>query len=354
MEISTLISFLTSASLFASQIFISLMVKEWGGSNFLIGLTVSLYFAAFFLSSYIFGKLADRFGPVFFLRLGLLLSTFFFALQMLAHGPLSLLAVRALAGLAAGMFPAALTVYAYADRGKIGKFKAYGALGWALGAMLAGLLSSNNLIFAVSAVIFGLAFLFSLRLPDLPGVKRPSRDPFSWALFRRNWRVLLPYFLRSVSAQNLWVIFPLYLMHLGGDRFWIGIAYLVNTVSQFVMMQYIERYKSLDMFRQGLLYTVITFILYSILPNFWLVLPLQVIIAYSFSAFEVGANQALLDQNAEKASIIGILTALINLAAVIGPLLSGVFLHFWGFPGVMAFSIAVSFLALLSARKVIK
>jgi len=52
--------------------------------------------------------------------------------------------------------------------------------------------------------------------------------------------------------------------------------------------------------------------------------------------------------------VAGILTSLLNLAAVIGPLLSGLFFHFWGFPGVLFFSIAVSFAALLSAKKVIK
>ncbi|MBU0630163.1 MAG: MFS transporter [Candidatus Margulisbacteria bacterium] len=354
MEISTLIAFLTNASLFASQLFISVMVKEMGGSNLAVGLTISAYFAAFFLSAYIFGRLADFFGYALFLRLGLLLSTILFALQILARDPFSLLLVRTGAGLSAGMFPAALTVYAFKDRGLIGKFKAYGALGWALGSMLAGLLVRNNYIFIFSSVLFAVAFLFSLRLKELPVIKKSSRDPFSWELLIRNRDVFLPYFLRSLSAQNLWVIFPLYLMHLGGTRFWVGVAYFINTFSQFVLMQYVERFPGLTMFRRGIFYTLVTFILYALLQNFWLVLPLQVLIAFSFSTFEVGANQELLTRNAEKAGVAGILTSLLNLAAVIGPLLSGIFFHFWGFSGVMFFSVAVSFAALLSARKVIK
>ena len=252
------------------------------------------------------------------------------------------------------MFPASLTVYAFKDRGLIGKFKAYGALGWAVGSMLAALLVHNHYIFIISSLLFGAAFLYSLRLKELPLIRPVSRDPFSWELLFRNRAIFLPYFLRSLSAQNLWVIFPLYLMHLGGTRFWVGIAYFVNTFSQFVMMQYVERFPGLAMFRRGIFYTLVTFIFYALLPNFWLVLPLQILIAFSFSTFEVGANQELLTRNAEKAGVAGILTSLLNLAAVIGPLLSGLFFHFWGFPGVLFFSIAVSFAALLSAKKVIK
>ncbi|MGB9613140.1 MAG: MFS transporter [Candidatus Margulisiibacteriota bacterium] len=347
------IQLLTNASIYASSLFIPLMAKEFGASPFAIGLIVSAFYFAYFVSSYLFGVFSDRYGPKIFLQIGLFFSFLFFALQILAKDLWTLLWMRALAGFSAGMFPAALEVYAFRERnGKIGKFAAYGSLGWALGSLLAGFLVAYNPIFIVSSMLFVVAFVLSLKCEKISPLGRAKLIP--WDLFKRNLRIYVPYFLRAVGAQTIWAIFPLYLLSLGGSHFWIGIAYFVNAFSQFVIMQYIERFRNLYLFNIGLLCSVITFMAYALLPSFWYVFPVQVLLAFSFSTLQVGAHQQVLQRNTQKGSVVGILNSIVNFTAVIGPFLAGILLHFFGFEGVMWFAVMISLVSLISFTKVIE
>lgn len=220
MEGSNLIQILTFAAMIALSIFIPLIAQGYGASPGLIGLVVGAYNGFFFLSSYVFGLAADRYGGKYILRFGIFASALFFALQILARDFSSLLIVRCLAGAAAGAFPAALTVYAYAEqKGKIGKFAGSGSLGWAMGALLAGLISVNQTIFAMSSIFFVMAFFISLPMDRaFQRTKEISYVPFK--LIRRNARIYVPYFFRALGAQAIWSVFPLYLVWTERTRCW--------------------------------------------------------------------------------------------------------------------------------------
>lgn len=353
LEASNIIQLLTNASIYASSLFIPVLAKELGARPFEIGLVVAIFYFTYFISSYLFGVLSDRYGAKSFLQLGLFLSFLFFAFQALAKDLRSLFWLRALAGFSAGLFPAALEVYAFKEReGKVGKFTAYGSLGWALGSLLAGFLIFYNPIFIVSSILFLFSFFFSLRYREIVVSERAKFVP--WNLFRRNMRIYVPYFLRAIGAHTVWAIFPLYLLSLGGNRFWIGIAYFVNAFSQFIIMQYVERFRSLYLFNIGLLCSILTFMAYAILPNFWYVFPAQILLAFSFSTLQVGAHQHVLQKNHEKGSAVGVLNSIVNFTAVVGPFLAGILLQFLGFEGVMWFAVLISFVALISFTKVIE
>jgi len=353
MEISNVIQLLSNAAIYASSLFIPILAQEMGASSFEIGIMVSVFYLTYFIASYFLGILSDRYGLNKFLRIGLLGSSIFFALQVLAKDLPSLFWFRALAGLAAGIFPAALEVYASEERaGRVGKFTAYGSLGWALGAILAGFLGQYYLIFMVSAGLFFLSFLVSWKLKELK--HHAEAHFFPWELVRRNALVYLPYFLRAIGAQSVWAVFPLYLLSLGANKFWIGIIYFVNAGSQFLMMQHIERFRNLYLFNLGLLCSVMTFTAYTFMPNFWWVFPVQLLLAFSFSSLQVGAHQELLRRNREKATVVGILNSTVNFTAVIGPFLAGILLQSFGFRGVMWFAAMISFAGLISFTKVLK
>lgn len=353
MEKSNLIQFLSSAAILASTIFIPVMAQELGASPLLLGLSVGIFYLAYFASNYLFGILADRLCIRKMVQWGLLISAVLFYLQIFIGDLPTLLIIRFLAGLAAGVFPAALAVYAFGEReGKMGRFTAYNSLGWAAGAVLAGLIGDYNKIFIMSSAFFLVAFYASLSLKEVCSTEGTAFFP--WRLVKKNLRIYWPYFLRAAGAQTTWAIFPLYLMSTGADKFWVGVAYFVNLSAQFIMMQRIERQDNLTLFNLGLLTSAITFALYALLDNFWPVLVVQLLLAYAFSTLQVGAHQHLLSVNREKAGVIGILNSISNFNAFLGPFFAGIILTYTDYSGVMWFAAGITFIGLLSFTKVIK
>lgn len=320
----------------------------------MVGMVVGAYNAFFMLSNYLFGYLSDKYGGKNILRGGLFFSSLVFVLQVYANDLTALFWLRSLVGFAAGIFPAALTVYAFVEhKGKMGQYAGYGSLGWGIGALVAGFIVNNDTIFVLSALFFLVAFFLTFQM-DLGHVSEKEPPLIPWRVFKKNLRIYAPYFLRALGAQAIWSIFPLYLVFTGADKTWIGIAYFINLSSQFFIMQYIERFKNLYLVNIGLLCTVITFLGYALFPHLPMVLALQLLLSVSFSTLQVGALQEILTNNAERSSAVGLLNSIGNLNAVIGPFLAGLIAQNWGYVGVMWFGAAISFIGLVSFTSVLE
>jgi MFS family permease len=354
MEYSNLIQVFAYAAMMASSIFIPLMADGFGASPAVVGLLVGAYNLAFLLSSYLFGLLSDKYGGKHILKIGLLSAALFFFLQIFAQDLFSLFVVRSLAGACAGIFPAALAVYAYKEQhGKMGKFTGSGSLGWSVGAMGAGVIFNNQIIFMASAFFFLVAFFLSLRLAKIEHVPRKI-SVFPRRFFLRNARIYIPYFFRALGAQAAWAIFPLYLVFTGADKLWVGIAYFVNTFSQYFIMRYVEKFHNLYLVNVGLLLSIVTFIGYALFPYLSVVLLLQLLLAFSFSTLLVGTVQELLEVNLEQSTAIGLLNSITNFTAVISPFMAGFVAQAYGYGGVMWMAAFFTFIGLISFTTVLE
>jgi MFS family permease len=310
-------------------------------------LIVGAYNACYFLSSYIFGYLSDHFGGKKILHWGLLFAAVCFLLQIFAHDVRSLFLLRSLVGFGAGIFPAALAVYAYSEnKGKMNSFVGLGSLGWAFGSIMAGVTANNHIIFGIAGALFTLAFWLSFNLKINYAIPKKV-SIFPRTLIWRNARIYVSYFWRALGAQAVWSIFPLYLMWTGADKLWVGIAYFINTGVQFLIMQFLDKYPNLRLVRIGLFSSILTFAGYAFFPHIAIVLFLQLLLAFSFATLQVGAMSEILEQNVEQATAVGILNAIINFTAVIGPFLAGFIAESFGFIGVMWFAVFCCSLGLL-------
>lgn len=195
-------------ALSASLLFIPNLAKDLGANNTQIGIIVAVYALAMFAAS------RALFLQVF--------ADPYFVTPVLAD-PWLLALVRGLVGFSLGIYPAALTVYVYDSAGVVGRFSSLGALGLAVGTFVAGLVPFYYGIFALSCACYLLAFLisFTIKRVDEPRLRVPF---FPKDLLRRNWRVYVSFMLRHVGANSIWVTFPLFIISLGGDRFWIAHA----------------------------------------------------------------------------------------------------------------------------------
>jgi MFS family permease len=358
---SNWILFLSNASVMMSMIFIPLFADIVGANRMEIGIIGASYGIAIFFSSYFFSRASDMRDKRVFLKGGLFIAAIAFLLQVSASSALSLTIVRGVTGFALGIFTAPLIVYTYESGGKLGMFSSYGALGWAVGGMLAGIIGqlaesfvgTNPLfpywaVFVLSSVLFLVSLLISLDLPEVE-VRAMNVPLFPAALLKKNLWVYASMLLRNSGAFAIWTIFPIFLMEMGASKFWIGALFFVNTYSQFLIMRRLDIKSDALLIKAGLFLSAFVFFSYSLAAKFYHILPFQVVLAFSYSFVYVGSLLFLTRTNEERTTSVGILNSVMSLSMVIGPLFGGAISQIWGFKAVMHFAAGITFIGLLIA-----
>ncbi len=317
-----LVQLLANAGLTSGVVYIPLLATGMGANPSQIGLLVGVYQGMMLISNLIFGRWADFGDRKKFVVFGLLLSAVALGLHLLADNLPGLFLVRFLTGLAAGIFPAALVAYFYEDNPKLGRFTSFGSLGWALGALMVGLASVKS-IFTLASLLLGitagLAF-FGLRSQRV----RLTQPFFNLLVFKRNWRIYLSFLLRHLGAFSIWTIFPVYLSHLGATRFWVGFVYALNPFGQFLFMNLLERSREEVLIKSGLFLSILVFIAFGLANDYRQVIPVQIVLALSWSCLYLGSLKRLLRTNPERSTAAGMLQSVLSLAAVLGALLEGI------------------------------
>lgn len=313
---------LANGGLMATVVYIPLLATQFGANFSQIGLLVGIYQGMIFFSSLVFGRWADFGDRKRFVVFGLLASAVALGFHLFAQNLYWLFVVRFLAGICAGIFPAALVAYFYEENKRLGRFTGFGSLGWAIGAMIVGLLAGPN-IFIVSAIL--LALTAGLALFGLRSQRVRLTQPFlNIKVFKRNWRLYLSFLFRHLGAFSIWTIFPVYLVHLGASRFWVGLVYALNPVGQFVFMNLLEKGRDTVLIRAGLFLSILVFVAFGLANDFRQVIPIQLVLALSWSCLYLGSLKQLLRTNPEKSTAAGMLQSVLSLAAVLGALLEGV------------------------------
>ncbi len=318
----TTIQFFSNAGVFASIFFFPVFARDIGVNAFQLGVVIALFSVATLVSNYVFGRWADVHGRRRILQIGLLLSALASITQILAHDALTLAATRVLVGLAVGIFPSAMYAYVYDSQRKIGKFASFGAMGWGVGSALAGYLGLFWAVFLLSSVLLFVAFLVALLLTPVPEVKH--KVPFfPRKVIKTNLSVYMAVLVRHTGAHAIWVIFPLFLLDLGMDLFSVGILYVVNTGTQFIVMQFTDRFESSKLVTFGLLVSALAFVAFTFTRNFTEMFPTQIILGMSWATLYVGSLKFVMERNVERATSTGLLNSVMSISAIVGPLIGG-------------------------------
>ncbi len=324
-----------------SNVFIPIFARSLGASFFEVGVITACFGLASFISSFIFGKAADinRLRPI--VLIGLLVSTFAFLLQVFASSTLSLAIIRALVGFCMGIYPAALTVYVYYQKGSIGKFSSFGSLGWMAGFLIAGFVGNVKYLFILSSFFYFISFMAALRLKD---IEKPSLKAsyFSLEALRANIATYLSVFVRHTGAAAVWAILPLYLAFLGASNLWIGLIYAINPFLQFLIMRRLDRFRNEWLMKWGFIMSGIAFFGYFMSPNYIFIIPGMFFVAFGWSFLFVGASQLLMERSNEKATVTGILNSVIAASNIVGAILGGLTLQLYGFRETMALAVLCS------------
>jgi MFS family permease len=341
------IQVLSSAGLSGSALLIPNMLRGDFGANIIeIGLITAVFNAAVFSSSWIFGRATDVHGKRRILQMGLLITSIALFLQIFAHDTLMVGISRVFVGTACGIYPSALLCHVYENDKKVGKFSAYGSLGFGLGTFLAGAIGIYYGIFIASAAMLLLAFVISLYLPF--HAERCQKVPlFPAKIIKRNFPVYVSVMFRHIGANMIWVVYALFLADLGADPLFIGLVYGINAAAQFVFMNYVDRFGSKRLVLFGFIFSMITFPSYTLATDSWMIVPSQIMIAASWSCLYVGSVKYVMERNQEKGTSAGLLQSFLSISAIVGALLGGVATFSLGYHGTMYLATVMAGLGLL-------
>ena len=322
------INLLANAAGSASIIFIPLYARQFAATNDQIGFIVASFNGFVLFASFVFGRAADLYGIRRFLRAGLALSAVAALTQIVAHDPWTVALSRAFLGFTSGMFPAALLAYAKTADRLIGRFASLGSLGWAVGTLAAGFLdwiSPGVLwpVFGFSAGLYFAGFLLSGGAPLAPEGR--VRIPFlPVEVLRRNLPIYLSVLIRHTGANMVWVIFTLYLADIGRmSGLQIGIVFTLNPLVQFLVMRRTDRLSSGTLLATGLGLSAVTFLTFTVSADFAWILGTQVLLGVSWATLYTGALRFIAEQNREMATAGGLLTGVLSVSSIIGPIAGG-------------------------------
>lgn len=328
------VHFLSSAAVSAGAVFIPLFAARLGASHFEVGVIGAAYGMALLLANVASGVGAERRGRRAFIKLGLAVSAVSCLLQVLARSPAELLAARAVFGFAAGLYPAALTAYAFDESRRVGRFQAWGSLGFGLGALMAGLLGDNERPYLLAAAALFVAFGLSLSFVK-PAQPRLVFKVVPRAVIGRNLDVYGALLLRHTGAAAVWVLFPLYLRDLGASDLVIGVLTAINAGTQFFLMHGADRLRPGILVTGGLVCSAATFVAYALVGDWRLMVPIQVVLAASWAGLYVGCVAEIMHRNEERAAAMGLLSSTLAFSNVLGPFLGGAIAEAIGLRGAM-------------------
>jgi MFS family permease len=317
--------FLTYAANMAVWTFVPILAREeLGIDDAPIGIAVFLYSTALLLASYTFGRASDIHGRRMFILGGLLVSGGAMAVHYLLADVPSLWAIRFATGFATGIFPAAMVDYIARSSGLLGRFSAWGSLGWGVGALGAGLLAAYyediTWAFLLAAVIYLVSFLIALTLPRVEQV-RMQVPLFPRKLIRKNLHYYVPMLVRHTGAMSIWTFWPLFLIDLGADYVMVGVIQFLNPLAQFIFMYAVtDRVRATFLFPVGLVLSVVTFVSFVLARNVWELLATQVLLGVSWGCTYVGALRGVTESSEEKATAAGIFNSTTSMSAILGPL----------------------------------
>jgi hypothetical protein len=214
-----LANFLATTAATIAGTFIPLYAHQLGADDVGVGLLAALSALTVTIAGLLAGRAADRYGTRQFIVLGLLASAISTLLQVFAFDFVSLVVLRALNGLALGVYPAALISHVQASKERLGQFSAFGSLGWTAGSLLAGTIATYFTIrgtFVAASLLFFIAYLLALRFGVRPPDPTPQKTASLWEVFLSKRSTFISVLIRHIGAHMIWAFWPLFLQQLGG------------------------------------------------------------------------------------------------------------------------------------------
>ena len=333
----------TSASGNILWIYLILHARSRGASEVVVSL-ITTSSSLMLLTSPLWGHVSDVAGRLRVAACGISLLAASSLVAASSRGALEFISSRLLAGLGLAMFvPAVMAEMSGSGsrRGlSIGIYSASQSAGWALGLTLGGLVAralSTTHAFYLSLALssIGLATL----LTATGGGGRTARTRAPRAVVTKPLALLFASsFFRDGSIIGAYSVLPVFLKELGATDDLVGVVLAVNSLAQIPLMLLVGRLVDSigegPVFVCGVLGTSAVIIMYSVAGSPLDLLPVQVLLALSFSSFYV-SSRSLASRlvPGSVGAVLGALTLCRHAGGTLMPLLAGLTWAIWGIRG---------------------
>ena len=338
-------------------VFMPIIASGVADSVFEIGIIVASFAFAQILSETYFGRMSDRKAKrLLFIRIGFILCAITFGLHYFADNTTYLLLARIGAGIASGITIPPMLAYAYeAGKGKskVASMISFHALGWLAGIVAAGVANDEKLIFVISAGLFIIGFLISLKLPKLQ-IEKVIGEGIIKKIMVKNKFLFSSLLIRHVGAAAAWTVLPIMLMeYFGAELYQVSIVYVANTLTAFLVMNLMSKriqIQNITKFKIGIGMTVLVFVGLSLITDWWLAMPFMAIVGCSWAFLFIGGNFHLMENNPRSTST-AIFSSTLAISTVIGPVIAGTIAYYTDYTSVMMFAVVVTFCAFIISSR---
>ena len=338
-------------------VFMPIIASGVADSVFEIGIIVASFAFAQILSETYFGRMSDRKAKrLLFIRIGFILCAITFGLHYFADYTTYLLLARIGAGIASGITIPPMLAYAYeAGKGKakVASMISFHALGWLAGIVAAGVANDEKLIFVISAGLFIIGFLISLKLPKLQ-IEKVIGEGIIKKIIIKNKFLFSSLLIRHIGAAAAWTVLPIMLMeYFGAELYQVSIVYVANTLTAFLVMNLMSKriqIQNITKFKIGIGMTVLVFVGLSLITDWWLAMPFMAIVGCSWAFLFIGGNFHLMENNPRSTST-AIFSSTLAISTVIGPVIAGTIAYYTDYTSVMMFAVVVTFCAFIISSR---
>lgn len=339
-------------------VFMPIIAKETTDSLFEIGIIVASFSFAQILSEIYFGRISDKMGKrLLFIRIGFIGCAITFGFHYFANDSTLLLIARLGAGITTGIMIPAMLAYAYEsreDKSKIASVISFHALGWLAGIVAAGIVNDTKLLFLVSAGLFFVGFVTTLKMPNVIAEKELGKGTTK-RVISKNKFLFLSLLMRHTGATAVWMILPILLMDkLGAELYQVSIVYVSNTLTAFVVMNLMAsriNISNVTKFKIGIGMTVFVFVGFLFISEWWMAMPFMSLVGATWAFLFIGGNIHLMENNPRSTST-GIFSSTVSIASVIGPVIGGTVAFLYGYNEVIYFAIGIIAISFFISLKI--
>jgi len=316
-SIVNFLHFLSSASILT---FFPLWAQKIGLNKPEIALLAIIYGITAFVISILSGRLSDRLGTrKTFIILGLLASSLSM-LGMVVPNRTEFIFFRIISAIGFGMYLPALIALVSEKSNRIGNFFAYGALGWAIGIIIGGIIGYYWLpgigIFS-SISLFGAAII-SITISEEKSTKKTQESIFS--VFWSRKRTYLAFGIRQCFASAVFIYWAFFLIDLGANTISIAIIQCIKAIIETIIMyRWIDKLNSKNMIIYGLLLSSLGYFLFLIPTNFIGILIFMPIMSFAWAFLYSGTLRYSVEKSSfDKSTAAGLLTSIMAISGIIG------------------------------------
>ena len=333
-QIEYLVQFISSLSMLSLFTYVPYWGYLLGFSNLEITLIAIYYGITILITNLIVGRLSDLVGvrkP--FILIGLIITGFSIPFLGLQTNFVIFSGIRIITAIGYGIYLPTLIALVTDKKMKLGKFSGYGTAAWAVGVVISGIIGVFWVpgLFIFSGIVVLGSFIIAITIKEEKSFNK-KYEFSTLVVYMKRKRIFTAFIIRHSLASAIWALWPIYLASLGANEFSVALIQVLNPVtSSLIMNKFTDLLDSKLMVNLGLLISGITFFGYLLADNWIFILPVQILLGFSWAFIFVGVLRYGIESSEfDRSTVSGLVNSIQSISVILGSFLAFVIVYFNG------------------------